>query len=103
MTRTSRYLEGWLQDATSLAFFLPDGPYGRPFDNQYTFESLREDARAVTLFLSDEVVLRFTGHIRVSEEADKLSITDFDQLEFAIGETCKKVYKEGEVCLYRFL
>ncbi|WP_437616637.1 hypothetical protein [Erwinia sp. V71] len=33
-------IKKWVSERASFYFFLPDGPYGRPFDNQYSVKSV---------------------------------------------------------------
>ena len=101
MTSTE-FMTNWLREAKSLYFFLPDGPYGRPFDNMYSFQSLSAEGNSVAILLSDGIMLRFLGGITFEDRHTKLIITGFQELEFSVQGRIVSSYEGGEVTLTRF-
>ena len=95
-------LRSWIRHSNSLSLFLPDGPYGRPFDNQYFFQDLAEQETETILTLSDGISLKFSGSIETSIEGNKLFIRGFDRFDFILDNKIDRTFYDGVVCLYRF-
>jgi len=95
-------MTAWLKESKSLSFFLPDGPYGRPFDDVYHFQSIVQDGLSLNINFSDGISFRFAGH-PVCERVDrKLIIKGFTECEFVEGGKVVSTYTDGEVTLIRF-
>lgn len=91
----------WVGKRSSFYFFLPDGPYGRPFDNQYSIKKIEETSDGFSIFLSDGLVLHFIGETDVVDEGCNLLIKNFEQCIFE-GNNKLKHYDYGEVVLNGF-
>jgi hypothetical protein len=61
---------------------LPDGWFGRPYDNQYSLEALNESDDAIVLRLSQEAVLRLTRPRRAFVERAELVVDGYDDATF---------------------
>jgi hypothetical protein len=88
----------WTLEYPRFYFFLPDGPYGRPLDNQYTLKSISETTgQQLIASLSDSITFRFSGPTTVQRDDRQLCIEGFSTLIFsdAVGS---KSYSAGEVC-----
>jgi hypothetical protein len=95
-------IKNWMQKTKSLSFFLPDGPYGRPFDNQYFFLDAAGDEYGLSIKLSHGITFVFFGSSEVTKEDDKLMIRRFDRFDFMIKDKLIKSFIDGEVCLCKF-
>ena len=60
-------LSAVIKNARSVSIELPDGPYGRPFDNQYDVISnyQLENEKAYCIKLSDDIEIMLCGDIDV--------------------------------------
>ncbi|OWF81452.1 hypothetical protein B4900_03150 [Yersinia rohdei] len=85
-----------------ILFFLPDGPYGRPFDNQYTIESINVKEDGFDIVFSGAARMCFSGVPTVIDEGCNLTITNFSQCIFEDASDIHKVYRTGEVVLSGF-
>ncbi|AWK41017.1 hypothetical protein GPY51_24025 [Photorhabdus laumondii subsp. laumondii] len=99
---TKEIVENWVKEKKSLYFFLPDGPYGRPFDNQYIIEKIEETSESFNIIFSNEIALRFLGKINITDEGYNLTISDFTKCIFEISSRILKSYTEGQVVLSGF-
>jgi hypothetical protein len=99
---TKSYVEHWIGNRQSFYFFLPDGPYGRPFDNQYSITDIRQDGLEFKINFSDRITLHFLGDLELREEGLNLLISGFRRLEFAIEGKQQRAYDYGEVVLSGF-
>ncbi|WP_413741333.1 hypothetical protein ACL2XO_19590 [Sodalis sp. RH15] len=95
-------IEKWKNNKTSFFFFLPDGPYGRPFDNQYVIESIGLSRDGLEIIFSDDIVLRFSGEPQLLTEDDKIRIIDFKELLFIVKGKILKQYAHGDVTINGF-
>jgi hypothetical protein len=59
--KSNEIVEQWVSKRRSFYFFLPDGPYGRPFDNQYLVERIEETSDGFKIFLSNNLMLILLG------------------------------------------
>ncbi|MCT4708594.1 hypothetical protein MUA03_22320 [Enterobacteriaceae bacterium H16N7] len=80
-------------------FFLPNGPYGRPFDNQYYVDEVKELVGGFSIHFTDGLVLRFNGDVTTLETEDKLIIENFRTCTFEIGGKIKFEFDYGHVSL----
>lgn len=95
-------VEAWIGKRDSFYFFLPDGPYGRPFDNQYTVKEIQWLDDGCNVIFSDEISLCFVGLIDFVEEINNLVIRNFSQCLFKINGSVIDAYSAGEVTLAGF-
>ena len=95
-------IEQWVKEKSSFSFFLPDGPYGRPFDNQYVINMIIEWNDGFEIVFSDAIILRFIGEPNVMSEGCNLTISNFTRCNFEIKNSIIKSYDSGEVTLNGF-
>ncbi|MBX9447884.1 hypothetical protein [Dickeya chrysanthemi] len=95
-------INAWVDDYDSFYFFLPDGPYGRPFDNQYSIDKIEMDEVGLNIYFKEGVVFCFYGDVEVMEDYDKLIISKFTKFKFEDISEAARYYDYGEVTLTRF-
>lgn len=100
--KSNEIVKQWVSKRSSFYFFLPDGPYGRPFDNQYLIERIEETSDGFKIFLSDNLMLHFIGNTMIEDEGCNLLIKNFNQCIFENNEYQTKKYDQGEVVLSGF-
>jgi hypothetical protein len=96
------HIDNWVTKKESFYFFLPDGPYCRPFDNQYLVKEILQNDSELVLMLSGGINLRFFGDIILKEEGCNLLISGFKRCDFEINGKREKSYGYGEVALSGF-
>lgn len=99
---SNEIVKSWVSKRRSFYLFLPDGPYGRPFDNQYTVEEISETEGGFKILLSDNLTLTFIGNTSILDEGCNLTIKNFDLFIFDVNGVNIKKYKSGEVVLNGF-
>ncbi|WP_413735024.1 hypothetical protein ACL2XP_20615 [Sodalis sp. RH21] len=92
----------WSKNKDSFYFFLPDGPYGRPFDNQYVIKSIDNNAVGFNIVFSEGISLEFIGQSLITIENNKIKIYNFKKLIFRPEENFFKEYYSGEVVINGF-
>lgn len=92
----------WVSERSSFYFFLPDGPYGRPFDNQYIIESIDLTDKGIGIKFNNDLVLYFTGEPEVIDEGCNLLITKYKMCYFEEYNLLLKSFDYGEVVLNGF-
>lgn len=95
-------IEKWASERTSFYFFLPDGPYGRPFDNQYTVESVDLTDKGIEINFNGGLSLYFTGEPEVVDEGCNLLINNYHICSFKEYNKLLKFFDYGEVVLSGF-
>jgi len=95
-------IDTWLKDKSSFFFFLPDGPYGRPFDNQYDIKSIDLSHWGVNIIFSDSITLKFIGEPQFLDECDKIRILAFKELIFFVEGKIIKNFTSGDVIINGF-
>lgn len=100
--RAKYHIDNWVAKKESFYFFLPDGPYGRPFDNQYLIKEVLQNDSELVLIFSDGINLRFIGDVILKEEGCNLLISGFRRCDFEINGKREKSYDYGEVALSGF-
>ncbi|UNK28661.1 hypothetical protein MNO11_02550 [Serratia plymuthica] len=100
--KSNEIVEQWVSKRSSFYFFLPDGPYGRPFDNQYLVERIEETSDGFKIFLSDNLMLHFIGDTEIEDEGCNLLINNFNCCVFSVSGHDIKKYDRGEVVLSGF-
>ena len=89
----------WLKNRCSIYFFLPNGSYGRPFDNQYYVDEIKELEDGFIIQFTDGLALRFKGEVTVFEVEDKLILEDFITCELECGGIIQSRFGYGHVSL----
>jgi hypothetical protein len=93
----------WFAETWGGSLLLPDGWYGRPYDNQHALTSVIEDGRTTTIILDQKLTLRFEGLKSVAARDQELIFGPFEKLLFdwsTYGQDVKhgtKEYLTGEV------
>lgn len=95
-------LKKLLTSAQSVSIDLPDGPYGRPFDNQYELTKIDTGSkeRKVTIYLSSGIEISISNKfsIRIEDNIRRIfkivEIYNFDRVDFTDGVE-RKFYREG--------
>lgn len=93
----------WFKNEWGGSLVLPDGWYGRPYDNQHAVTSINEVGDGLTLILDQKLTLCFKGLKSVEVRNRELVFCPFDKLcfEWAAygtgGEHGIKEYLTGEV------
>ncbi len=100
--KPNEIVKQWVSKRSSFYFFLPDGPYGRPFDNQYLIERIEETPDGFKIFLSDNLKLHFIGNTTIEDEGCNLLIKNFNQCIFENNAYQTKKYDQGEVVINGF-
>lgn len=95
-------IKQWVSERTSFYFFLPDGPYGRPFDNQYTVDSVDLTEKGIEIRFNGGLTLFFTGEPKVVDEGCNLLITNYKLCHFKEYNRSVKSFDHGEVVLNGF-
>lgn len=100
--KSNEIVEKWVSKRSSFYFFLPDGPYGRPFDNQYFIENIEYTLDGFKIIFSDNLMLHFIGNTDIEDEGCNLLIKSFERCIFEKSGTIIKKYDQGEVVLSGF-
>ena len=96
-------IQKWFTDKWGGSLVLPDGWYGRPYDNQHALTSIDESGEALTVVLDQKLTLHFEGLKSVEVRERELVFGPFDKLRFEWkaygtgGEHGVKEYETGEV------
>ena len=100
--RFANIIEKWFKDEWGGSLVLPDGWYGRPYDNQHALTSIDELGETLTLILDQKITLYFEGLKSVEVRNRELVFGPFDKLCFeweAYGTAAEhgvKEYQTGE-------
>ena len=96
-------IQRWFKDEWGGSLLLPDGWYGRPYDNQHGLTSVEESGEILTIVLDQKLTLRFEGLKSVKAQKRELIFGPFDKLRFdwesfgTDGKRGTKEYQSGEV------
>ncbi|KMK84645.1 hypothetical protein [Pectobacterium brasiliense] len=92
----------WIAGKESFYFFLPDGPYGRPFDNQYAVKKVESADNDLVIQFEGDIVLSFTGELKMVDEGCNLLISNYIECRFEAQGQTPKCFDYGEVVLNGF-
>jgi hypothetical protein len=95
-------IQKWFTDELGGSLVLPDGWFGRPYDNQHVIGKITESRDALTIALDHNLLLHFRGLKSVSRHNRDLVFGPFDNLRFEWepaegGKKLTKEYQGGEV------
>lgn len=96
-------VQRWFKDEWGGSLLLPDGWYGRPYDNQHALTSIEESDDTLTIVLDRKLTLRFDGLKSVKVQERELTFGPFEKLRFdwesfgTDGKRGNKEYQTGEV------
>lgn len=98
----STTIQQWFDTEWGGSMVLPDGWFGRPYDNQHSLTSVTESGDELTLVLDEILHLRFVGLKSVRIEGHELIFGPFKELRFEWtpyggGKLTTKDYRDGEV------
>jgi hypothetical protein len=100
--RFTNIIQQWFKDEWGGSLMLPDGWFGRPYDNQHALTSVDESGDALTLVLDKKLTLHFEGLKSVEKRNRELVFGPFDTLRFEWksfgndGASGVKEYQDGE-------
>ncbi len=95
-------IEKWVSERKTFYFFLPDGPYGRPFDNQYIVDKVEELNGDMAIRFKEGLALYFTGSVNVVDEGCNLLISGYKTCSFFVNGSLEKSFDYGEIALSGF-
>lgn len=99
----TKTIQDWFDKEFGGSLILPDGWYGRPYDNQHLLTFLNEKDNILFLVLDDKLKLQFRGLKSVRVYKHELIFGPFDNLQFewesygSDGQHGTKKYQKGEV------
>lgn len=99
---TIQYVRDWVSTKESFSFFLPDGPHGRPFDNQYQMDGIVDGQGVLLIRLAGGIEFLFEGRLQYRDEACNLILTGFTKLKYKVNGVVECEFTEGEFCLTGF-
>jgi hypothetical protein len=74
-------IEAWFNRTGGGSMILPDGWFGRPYDNIHVLKGIHESEHGLKMDLSDQISLTFVGFFIVAEDlGDRLTIGPFASL-----------------------
>ena len=92
----------WISGKDSFYLFLPDGPYGRPFDNQYAVKKVGSTDDYLVIQFECDIVLSFIGELKIVDEGCNLLISNYIECRFDAHGQAMKCFDYGEVVLSGF-
>src|ERR1051325_7614119 len=75
-------IQCWFKDEYGGSLLLPDGWYGRPYDNQHALTSVEESGETLTIVLDGKLRLRLDGLKGVKGQKRELTFGPFEKLCF---------------------
>ena len=95
-------VQTWFAENFGGSLFLPDGWYGRPYDNQHNLTSIDENRDSVVIVLDNRITLQFVGLHAVKPAARELVFGPFAKLRVEVdsigdGRRTLREYGSGEV------
>ncbi len=98
----SKIIQDWFTKAGGPSLVLPDGWFGRPFDNQHTLTYLQQRPHKLLLELDDQLLLIFTDLRSAQVVGRDLVLAGFAQCVFDWQEYSSlaphaTIYRAGEV------
>jgi len=101
--RHKQLIRLWFEREKKSGLILPDGWYGRPYDNLYELESIEESGADISICLVPLLELHFTSVGCVQFRDRDLVISNFSKLRFkwiGVGTSeGSRTYFSGEVKL----
>lgn len=102
MMMATQYIKNWVGTKESFSFFLPDGPEGRPFDNQYCVIDVSSDGGKMSIKLNGGIHFLLDGDVQCRDESCNLIISGFNRLIYKVNDVVMREFTEGEFCLCGF-
>ena len=101
--RFANIIQEWFKEEWGGSLVLPDGWYGKPYDNQHSVTSIDEVGNTLNLVLDQKLALHFEGLRLVEVRNRQLVFGPFDRCRFEWhaygtgGEHGVTEYQSGEV------
>ena len=101
---TVEIIQRWFARTWGGGLILPDGWFGRPYDNIHRLTDLSESPGSLHIELDNQLSLTFSGDVRVNDNGNELLIEGYSQLSFDWKEYGSDVphsdiYREGHAKL----
>ena len=98
----SKVIRDWFSKAKGAGMVLPNGWFGRPYDNQHELTYIEQRPHTLLLELDDQLLLVFTELQSVDSDGAELVLARFAQCvfdwqEYATMAPHATVYRTGEV------
>jgi len=98
----AKTVKEWFDQEGGSGLVLPDGLFGRPYDNVHELTLIAPLDEGLRIFLDENLLLYITGEVSVEKKPGKLMLADFIKLDFIwkeYGSTKehKKSYDGGMV------
>ena len=107
MTKNIEIINTWFKREWTCGLVLPDGWFGRPYDNQHCLTEVSDEDCRLHLILDKRLHLTFLGDVMINDKGLELEVA-FDKCLFnwqEYGSTIKhsKIYEHGVVKLLSFV
>ncbi|NDJ57625.1 hypothetical protein GWD52_11595 [Enterobacteriaceae bacterium 4M9] len=100
--RIIEQIKEWVSKKKLFYFFLPNGPYGRPFDNQYLIKEVLYIDGALEIAFQEGLSLVFEGDLDILDEGCNLKIFNFTLCRLEEHKQLLQSFNYGEVMLSGF-
>tara|TARA_R110002049_G_scaffold290063_1_gene473301 strand:+ start:517 stop:849 length:333 start_codon:yes stop_codon:yes gene_type:complete len=82
MSSTTTLIQNWFTRTWGGGLVLPDGWFGRPFDNIHRLTDVSQSSGLLRIVLDDQLTLTFNGDVSVKDNGDELVIDGYSELSF---------------------
>lgn len=76
----------YFQEFGQAGLILPDGWFGRPYDNLFTLTGVQASYSLLKIELDGDLDLSFQGQVEVSRDQQEIAISGYDGLSFTWRE-----------------
>jgi len=102
----TKMVKKWFEKSYGGSLKLPDGWFGRPYDNIHTLKSVDGESGKLTIQFNDGNSLNFLGlNTKIKNTAESLSFSNYDEVVFKWFDDNQKesncTYKDGTVSILR--
>ncbi|PNH91802.1 hypothetical protein [Vibrio diazotrophicus] len=77
-------IESWIKSNAVFGLKLPDGWFGRPYDNQHKLTWVADRDNKLILELDNQMYLTFTKPIQLKASDSEFIVDDFQQIIFVL-------------------
>jgi hypothetical protein len=91
----SQTIGRWFEAHRVASVILPDGWYGRPYDNQHSLTRLTTDGAVVRLVLDGSISLELRTIEKVDVEGHRLSVGPCAEMTFQSPDGQVRKYEDG--------
>ena len=96
MSSTTTLIQNWFTRTWGGGLVLPDGWFGRPFDNIHRLTDVSQSSGLLRIVLDDQLTLTFNGDELVIDGYSELS---FDWKEYGSDLPHSYIYQDGQTKL----